>query len=426
MNQDDWGQRCKSDFPRIVSTLLKLAGDRLWYADRWRTALQAWTEPPLLARSWRRVARQLVVAPDEFLRNAAHALSYWLEAQAKSSSNQQQHFFILARRLITLHRNEGIERDNDVVFRAINHPIGHTVQALFAWWYRQNPRDRQKLPNELVDTFTDIARVDVEIYRYGRVLLGANVIALFRVDSAWTEHHVLPLFDWEESLEEAAAVWKGFLWAPRLYQPLIAEIKASFLATARHYQRLGNHGERYAGLLTYAALETHDLLTLAQKREAMAALPDVGLRRAALTVLDAVEGSGEQRSAYWMNRARPFIETVWPQAVQRRTRAISEAFAGISIVSDDAFPAAYETVRGWLMQSDQPELVPRKLAGSKQCTKFPVTALALLDATIANELRWPNAKLTSCLDQIKAAQPELEADHRYQRLEQLVRRFGAG
>jgi hypothetical protein len=237
---------------------------------------------------------------------------------------------------------------------------------------------------------------------------------------------VLPLFDWENSAGEAAAVWKGFLWTPRLHRPLIAQIKATFLATAHHYQRLGNHGEQYAGLLTYAALEAPDLFTLAQKRKAMAALPDGGLRRSALTILDALKGAGEQRNAYWKNRARPFIETVWPQAVQRRSGVISETFARIVIASGDSFSEAYETVRGWMMQSDQFGLVLHELVESEQCTKFPESALALLDATIASELRWRAPKLESCLTVIKAAQPELEADHRYRRLEQLVKRFGPG
>ena len=173
---------------------------------------------------------------------------------------------------------------------------------------------------------------------------------------------------------------------------------------AHHFDTLGDHGEQYAGLLTYAVLETPDLFTLPQKREAMAALPGVGLRRSALTVLDALQGAGEQRGAHWMNRARPFIQTVWPQAVQLRSLAISEAFARISIASGDAFPDAYDTLHAWLMQSDQLELVPHELVESRQCAKFPETALALLDATITNDLQWPGAQLKSCLNEIKTAQ----------------------
>jgi hypothetical protein len=46
MNRDDWELRCKSDFPHILAALLDLAARGQWYPDRWRAALQAWTEPP--------------------------------------------------------------------------------------------------------------------------------------------------------------------------------------------------------------------------------------------------------------------------------------------------------------------------------------------------------------------------------------------
>jgi hypothetical protein len=313
-----------------------------------------------------------------------------------------------------------------VIFRSINHPVGHTVQGLFNWWFRQNLRDDQGLAAELKGTLTEITNSDVEIYRYGRVLLGANVVALFRVDRQWTERHVLPLFDWRTSREEAATVWKGFLWTPRLYRPLLEQIKAPFLATAGHYEELGDHGEQYAGLLTYAVLEAPDLFTVPQQRAAFAMLPSKGLRRSALTVVDALQGAGEQRSEYWVNRVKPFIGHIWPQGEDRRSPSISEAFARMLIASGDAFPEAFESVRGWLLPSDQPGLVPHELAESKQGTKFPEIALALLDAIISDDLRWPPSKFKACLDEIKTAQPELRNDHRYLRLDGLVRRVGAG
>jgi hypothetical protein len=426
MGRDDWELRCKSDFPRAVTALLELAGNGNWYADRWRTALQAWTENPLKARSWRLLAQTLAVAPDSFLKDVAHSLSYWLEAQAKCLSSQEDQFFILARRIITLHQSDAIDEHDDIVSRAINHPIGNTVQAVFSWWRRQNLRDGQKLGNEVKKIFSDISNVNISIFRYGRVLLGANVITLYRVDAAWTEQHILPLFNWETSAREAVAAWKGFLWTPRLYEPLIAKIRSSFLSTARHYDALGDHGEQYAGLLTYAALDKPQLFSQSQKRAAIAALPDVGLQRAALSVVDAQVGAGEQRSSYWKNRVRPFIETIWPQAIDRRSSTISDAFARISIASGEAFPEAYEVVRGWLMRIDQPDRALHDLAESEQCTKFPETALSLLDATIPDELPWLTAELKRCLLEIKAACPHLEADQRYLRLYNIIKKYGSG
>jgi hypothetical protein len=82
-----------------------------------------------------------------------------------------------------------------------------------------------------------------------------------------------------------------------------------------------------------------------QRRAAMATLPNEGLRRSALTVVDALQGAGEQRSEYWRNRAKSFIEQIWPQDEDRRSPAISEAFARMSIASGDAFPVAPDDLR---------------------------------------------------------------------------------
>ena len=43
--------------------------------------------------------------------------------------------------MVRLHREDAVEIRDDIVGQSINHPIGHAVQALFSWWYRQNLRD---------------------------------------------------------------------------------------------------------------------------------------------------------------------------------------------------------------------------------------------------------------------------------------------
>jgi chromate transport protein ChrA len=96
--------------------------------------LHAWSEEEYLRLSWRWLVRSLAGAPDELLTEAGHGISSWLEAQAKVFVAQEEQFFTLARRTVQLYRNDPAEAGN----------------------------------------------------RYGRVLLGAHMIALFRVDRNWT------------------------------------------------------------------------------------------------------------------------------------------------------------------------------------------------------------------------------------------------
>ena len=340
-DSDDWQERCQKDPLRATRALFALARQRIWPAARWRTALQVWAEPALLAQSWRRLATLLANAPDQFLRDTNHATAWWIQAQAKTFIERERGFLTLVDRMVRLHREDALEIRDDIVGQSINHPIGHAVQALFSWWYRQNLRDGQGLNKDVSRMLTEVSNTASRSYRLGRVLFGPNLIALFRVDQAWTQRHVLPLLDWARSAEEASAVWKGFLWTPRLYRPLFAEFKPMFLATAARAHALGEHGKQYAGILTYAGLEATDLFTRAEMTGALASLGERGLRQAAHTLADALESAGEQRSSYWENRIKPFIERHWPRSAALRTPAISEQFARLCVASGTSFPEIF-------------------------------------------------------------------------------------
>ncbi|MFH7365637.1 hypothetical protein, partial [Pseudomonas syringae group genomosp. 7] len=64
----------------------------------------------------------------------------------------------------------------------------------------------------------------------------------------------MPVLVWYLDPVEAKAIREGFLWSPRLYQPLLKAFKTYFLQTARQYQELGEHKQQFVGLFTYAAL----------------------------------------------------------------------------------------------------------------------------------------------------------------------------
>ena len=77
---------------------------------------------------------------------------------------------------------DGEQDAEDIVGRAINHPIGRVTDALLRWWYRNPLEDEQGLPEELNRIFTELCDARVGAYRHGRVLLASRVITLFRVD----------------------------------------------------------------------------------------------------------------------------------------------------------------------------------------------------------------------------------------------------
>lgn len=425
--KDTWRETCEKHPINALHALTNLAADGTWPLDRWRVALQVWGEPKKVRRAWRYAAFVVSAMPEDIMLALAHEVSWWLKEASSSLPSRDEGLLALCGRFLELPvaAESGITRNgaplNQPVTEAINHPIGHVTQALLNQWYKAPLNDGDLLLSSFETAFTRLCDTHTERFRHGRVLLCAHVIALFRVDQAWTERHLLRLFDWQRDPTEAQAAWEGFLWSPRLYLPLMIAIKPFLIETASRYSALGDHGRQYAAFLTYAALEPAEGFAPADFRAAFSALPQDGLRQAAQALAQAQEGSGEQREEYWKNRLFPFWNRVWPKTQSMVSPAIAERLARIAIGAGRAFPDALRAVQAWLMPVAYPDQLTRPLNKSGLCQQFPCAALELLSLVI-NEPQWIGNDLRDCLDQISAGEPGLKTDRHFQRLVELYRR----
>ena len=250
--------------------------------------------------------------------------------------------------------------------------------------------------------------------------MGSRLIAFFRVDRPWTEQHLLPLFNWNNPAE-AKAVWEGFLWSPRLYQPLLTAFKSQFLETAIHYADLGEHRQQFVAFLTYAALGPTEEYAVEDFRSAIGRLPQEGLEESAQALSQALEGAADQREDYWRNRVQPFWQQVWPKSRNLATPRIAESLARLAIAARGEFPAAMAAVQDWLQPIEHPSYVVLLLHESDLCRRFPADALLLLNAVIDDQ-PWAPRELSQCLDDIMQAARVLEQDARYKRLREYSRR----
>ena len=413
-HDDDWRDFCREKFSTAACALFALARENKWPIERWRVALQTWSDEKFLKRSWRYLALVVQSMPSEPMLAMAHSISWWLEANARALIQHEVAFLDLCRRLLAIEHQDGMETDRPVQ-RAINHPVGHVTQALLHYWFRSHPEDGQGLPDDLKPFFTSLCNTQINQYRHGRVLLASNVIALFRVDSAWAEDHLLPLFNWEYSIPEARGAWEGFLRSPRLYRPLLGAFKEYFLKTAHHYSELEEYGQQYAIILTYAALDPADFFTSSELREAIHTLPQEGLQKSVQTLVRSLESAGEQQEAHWTNRILPFWNTIWPQFGQLASKEIAKQLVLLAISARGAFPEAVETVHHWFQPVEHPNYLLRRLYESELCNLYPQHALKLLNAIIADQ-HLLNSELQDCLRSIVESWPDAPQDSRYRRL----------
>lgn len=428
--EDTWLDTCRTRFFHSFFALRDLAKEGHWPAERWREALQAWSEESRVLRSWRYAAPVVQLMPDAVIQEIADSVTWWMEAASKSINCHEAILLDLCGRVLALpmEADSGIHQDgkpiNEPVTDAINHPVGHVTQALINLWLKDKPGDNDLLPEKIKPLFTRICDVGVDKFRHGRVLLASQLIALYRVDRTWTDSHAHPLFDWSHNSVEAKAAWEGFLWSPRLYPPVLIAFKPHFLSTAQHYSDLGEHSRQFAAFLTYAALGGIDGYTSEDFQTAIAALPQDGLEEVAQALSQAIEGAGEQREDYWKNRVQPFWQRVWPKSRDLASDNIAESLARLCIAAGEEFPTALATIADWLRPIEHPDYVVNRLHESHLCDQSPEAALRLLSSVVTSR-PWSPQKLGQCLDAIAKAMPKLRQDPRHQNLVEYWRQCAA-
>ncbi|MEP1445863.1 MAG: anti-phage defense-associated sirtuin Dsr1 [Paraglaciecola sp.] len=423
--EDTWRDVCRTCFVESFGALNDLAQRGEWPTKRWREALQVWAEDDMISEAWRNAAPLIQTMPNAVMLKITQSVSWWLEKASKGIDQHEDILLNLCSHVLALDINTGTEikhngqQSEQPVMEAINHSVGHVTQALINMWFKKKPNDNDLLPTEIKSIFTSLCNVRIGRFRHGRVILGSRLIALFRADRNWTEQYLLPLFSWD-NLTEAKAVWEGFLWSPRLYQPLLTAMKRQLLDSVNHYADLQEYRQQLATFLTYVALGPTEGYTVDEFRTAISSLPPEGLEKCAQALSQALEGAGEQREDYWKNRVKPFWQEIWPKSREFITPKISASLARLVIAARGEFPVALDAVFDWLQPLEQPHYIVHLLKGSGLCSRFPKDTLHFLSVLIA-EQQWPSEKLVQCLDEIEQAAPQLAKDTQYQILRDYFR-----
>ncbi|PDT14842.1 hypothetical protein CO670_20925 [Rhizobium sp. J15] len=420
---DNFPERCRLDFPRTVIALLDLARQGDWVINRWRQALNAWSTDTHAERSWRCVGQAIEDAPDQVIADLSYALSGWVQECGKFAASYKGNYIHLASRILDQNvGRDADELDGSILTAALNHPVGQVADGLLKFWYSRELNDGQRLPPDLADVFTRICNLEILSFAYGRLFLCSNAISLFRVDEDWTTEWLLGLFDWERSEYEATIAWSGFLWSPRLYWPLLRRLKSEFLFTAKHYSKLGELSEQYAGLLTFAALDSGEGFTKTDFANATKCLPEDGLVQALQTVTDGLESSGGKSSDFWDNRVKPYFRYVWPKSEELRTPKVAGAIATLIVAANERFKDALDLLEDWLFPTEHADFAIHQLDRTDLTGRFPEVALRFLHAVVDRSSIWSTPAISHCLDKILQADQSLIEDKRMKNLLHLLQR----
>lgn len=417
--EDDWRQRCETDISLCLKALTALSNRQVWLSSRWATALQAWGTESIANRTWHDVAAQLLFAPEAFLADVAHPLTWWFQAVIRTSVVDETLLFTCLQRVAVALADSPWEPGDDNVFAAINHPIGRVVEVALSWWFKQPLDDDGGLPPLLKALLDQVAVPPFPRSTPALLVLASHVVTLYRVDKPWTVTNLLPAFDWKRGQATARPVWEGYLRAPRIYYPLLDALHKPFLATAGAYEVLGKYGPQYASVLAYVALERGAAFSVDELRQATRQLPVSGLEKTAQTLAYAIEAIGEKRAEYWREVVEPYIQRLWPKDAAFGTEKISRHFAEVCIATGTEFPNALKTLRRWLAPVRSWAWVLKKAIAAGNISQFPHEYLDLVAAIVQAPDPMARRELHDVLGAIVQADPALRSSPEFHRLERI-------
>ncbi|MBB4276401.1 anti-phage defense-associated sirtuin Dsr1 [Rhizobium mongolense] len=423
-DEDDWSERCDKDIDVAIDALVQLAAKGTWPTGRWRDALQVWSREESAGKSWGRLYNVIAAVPREDLKLLSRQIAWWLAELAKKPFEHETEFFGLIAQILAVHHNEQPIAD-DEHFHAINHPVGLAAQAIVTTWFHRGLEDGQGINEPFASPMEKTCDPDAPGLNPGRLILARNVITLFRVDGEWTTRNLLPYFDWHAKPGAACSIWEAFLQSPRLYWPLLDALKSSFLATAEHFERLGDsYQSQYSGLITYAALRPGGTFVREDFQRIFNALPAKAFADVADAILQGLNGAGEKKAEYYANRVSPFLEYYWRKVADVSTNATSKKLVEICVAAGDAFPQAVAALIAFIQRVADPTYVIMGLSKTDLTARFPEASLSILDAIVADNAQWLRPEFKNCLSKIRNADPNLERDGRFKRLVTVLRKAG--
>ena len=403
-SRDDWGRRCQEDYEVASDALRVLAREGWWEPSRWNEALYAWTDKGLVEKSWKGMSAMLLEAPDEIL--LAPGTGFWLRSVGRVAEPADRTYVALCDRVLDLAPEDDGTDAESPVDRTLNHPVGQVIEGLLDNALLQAAGIG--LPAVAKRTLEMVCSLGEARFRLGRLMVASRVLPLLVRDEAWTREHVLPMFDWRRSTQDACLAWCGFLTAPRFHESFLELVRESFVRASRHYADLGSYGRQYASLLAYAGLRLRSGWTTSL-REAIDDLPDAGLQQMLITLGRGLEAD-ERREDYFNNRVLPFLRRLWPKTKDKLTAGVSTGFARLCLVAEDAFPQVVREVSGYLIGAGQqaPGQLLFSLRSKGYAKRFPEATLEFLGLVLGQSSVSLPEDLIACLRNIRTAQSGLE------------------
>jgi len=231
--------------------------------------------------------------------------------------------------------------------------------------------------------------------------------------------------------EEAAALWQGFLWSPRVSPPLAAAFKSNYLVALGRWRDLGEYGGICCQLFAVMITDLPpDIFSAAETREALRRMGKDGRVEVLATFARTVRESADGAAALWHGRLAPWFDRHWSPDRADGSDQISSNLAEIATETRDAFPDAAGRLGRFIDPACSGfQILCFRIAEGELTfdivEQFPTDTLRLLSRLIADDADPAEVySLSGCLARLRPHLADADHDQDFERLTVIARRAG--
>ena len=409
--------------PQVAGdALVQVSGEGRWPAPFWQGLLwsipHAPEQPDDITELREGIADTLINAPEALFEEIGAAITSIVEERAKAWGTEQEEdferFWTRAWKGAELSEPVKVVGIDDPMTDAVNHPAGKLAEAALERLSKYKPQVGKKLPEEVQPYFD--AMGDSAHGHFARVMLAARLHYLHAIDAEWVEENLVPYMRPRET-EEAASLWYAFGWSRTIGPNLLQVLKEPFLEALQDGEINAQATENLTIIFMTVCLEAPDELEDDEVRGVVDSMTEDALTTVLAHLRGRLRGEPEERERIWREKVGPWVERYWPQPAGRNTAATSKAMLEMLSESGDGFPKATE----WALEHLKPiEGGLYRLQRSGHAQAHPSEMFRLLQKAITPGVTADHHRraVREMLEEIAAAQPELQTNPEYRTLHQ--------
>ena len=401
-----------------VETLRYVHENSIWDGEIWHAALVGLAD--VEGSTWGEVAPLLVDMPIGIYTEEGWAVAWWVSKSTPAitpNTDSEEDYWTIFNKFIQSVNQEEADDIEEAVNSAINNPLGILTESLLT---RIGSRELKKgagIPDgHIANILNTLVTKQGKSFSLARVILASRLYYFYFIAPEWTKEKLIPRFDWQESAE-AAFMWQGYLWMPRINLELIDDIKDSFAETFNHVESLGKNATRLYHLVSVICMEYENVFATEKQKQVLLDIGTSGRVEIANYLSRSFPNKPDERDAYWTNRIKPFIKHAWPKEAIAVDTKTSSQFAMVCIQTNQAFPDAVEEFKSLLCPFSDLMYFLSSFESTNLPDAFPEDSFKLLTMVFDDKYEWPDDTLREILNRIIERCPMIEDRSEYKNMD---------